>query len=105
MALGVFALTISSLACANKNAGGHEGGKTMPAKKIENVLKEHTEELMSIQGVVGTAMGLCNGKPCIKVYIIKKTSELDKKIPDVIESYPVSVEVTGEFEALPENPH
>lgn len=75
----------------------------MPAKTIEEVLKEHTKELMSVPGVVGTALGLCDDTPCIKVYVVKKTSELDQKIPDILEGYPVMIEETGEIRALPEN--
>lgn len=75
----------------------------MPAKTIEEVLKERTKELMSVPGVVGTALGLCDDTPCIKVYVVKKTSELDQKIPDILEGYPVMIEETGEIRALPEN--
>lgn len=75
----------------------------MPAKTIEEVLKDHTKELMSVPGVVGTALGLCDDTPCIKVYVVKKTSELDQKIPDILEGYPVMIEETGEIRPLPEN--
>jgi hypothetical protein len=60
---------------------------------------------MSLPGVVGTAQGLCDDKPCIKVYVIKKTSELAKEIPDIIEGYRIMIEETGEIRALPENQH
>ncbi len=75
----------------------------MAAKRIEEVLKEHTKELMSLSGVVGTAQGLCDGKPCIKVYVIKKTPELDQKIPDNLEGYLVMIDEAGEIRALPKN--
>jgi hypothetical protein len=55
--------------------------------------------------VVGTAKGLCDDKPCIKVFVIEKTLELEKKIPDVLEGYQVMIEETGEIRALPENQH
>ena len=74
----------------------------MPSKPIKKVLEEHTNELMSIKGVIGTAEGLCNGKPCIKVYVIKKTRQLIQRIPTTLEWYPVVIEETGEFRALPE---
>lgn len=76
---------------------------TMIEKSIEKVLKKHTKELMSIPGVVGTAQGLCVDEPCIKVFVIEKTLELEEKIPAVIEGYPVMVEEIGEVRALPEN--
>ncbi len=98
--LGIIVLGSSVVGCANKTVGNHQGEKTMPAKTIEEVLKEHTDELMSIPGVVGTAQGLCDGKPCIKVLVIKKTPELEQKIPNVLEGHPVVVQETGEIRAL-----
>jgi hypothetical protein len=89
-------------ACSNKVVVDHQGEKGMPAKPIEQVLSEHTNDLMSIPGVIGTAQGLRENKPCIMVLVIKKTPELNQKIPDVLEGYPVVVEETGEVRALPE---
>lgn len=73
----------------------------MSPRPIEAVLQEHTDELMAMSGVVGTAQGLCHDKPCIKVYVAALTPELEKKIPQNLEGYQVMVEVTGEFRALP----
>jgi hypothetical protein len=93
-------ISISAVACANNNVDNLQGENTMAVKTIEEVLKKHTGELMSVPGVVGTAQGVCDNKPCIKVYVIKKTSELNKKIPDIIEGYPVVIEETGKIRAL-----
>ncbi len=71
----------------------------MQDKTIEAVLKEYTDRLMSLPGVVGTAEGWCGVKPCIKVYVAKKTPELLRKIPPDIEGFPVAVEKTGEIRA------
>ncbi len=79
--------------------------KNMAAERsIEEVIKEHSGELMSISGVVGVGQGLCDKIPCIKVYIIKRTPELDKKIPALLEGYEVSIEITGEIRAHPGSP-
>jgi hypothetical protein len=72
-------------------------------KPIEQVLKEHTEELVSIRGVVGTAHGLCVGAPCIKVFVSRKTEKLEQKIPKNLEGYQVVIQETGKFKALPDN--
>ena len=72
----------------------------MPEKTIEAVLKEHTPDLMSLPGVIGTAQGECAGEPCIKVYVTKKTPDLLQQIPPAIEGYTVTVEETGEIRAL-----
>jgi len=89
-------------ACSNKVVVDHQGEEGMPAKPIERVLSEHTDDLMSLPGVIGTAQGLRENKPCILVLVIKKTPELNQKIPNVLEGYPVVVEETGEIRALPE---
>lgn len=69
----------------------------MPVRPLEEVLRNHTDSLMSVPGVVGTAEGLCDGRPCIKVFVAKKTPDLLKAIPVSVEGYPVAVEETGEF--------
>jgi len=69
----------------------------MAKKTIEETLEEHTGALMSLSGVVGTAQGLCDGKPCIKIYVSKRTRRLAHKIPEVLEGYPVVIEETGAF--------
>jgi hypothetical protein len=99
--LTIFAVSIAT--CTNQNADHREGKNTMASQTIEQVLKEHSNELMSIPGVVGTAQGLCDGQPCIKIFVIKKTSEIEEKIPETLEGYPVEIESTGEIKALPKN--
>jgi hypothetical protein len=74
----------------------------MVSPKIEEVLRQNTVALMSIPGVTGTGQGLCDGKPCIKVFVIKKRAELAKKIPGEIEGYQVKIEETGTVRAYPE---
>ena len=99
----IIIFSISIVRFAYKTVEGEESEDKMQEKTIEEVLKEHTNKLMSIPGVVGTAQGLCDNKPCIKVYVIKRSLELEQKIPKKIEGFVVEVEETGEFHALPEN--
>jgi len=76
---------------------------TMQRKTIEEVLERYTKEWMSFRGVVGTAQGICDGRPCIKVYVTQRNPELETRIPDIIEGYQVVIEETGEIKALPED--
>lgn len=99
----IISICLIILNFTSKYINGSDNESKMPLKSIEEVLKEHTDNLMSIPGVVGTAQGLCNNKPCIKVYVVKKTQKLEQKIPNSIEGYTVDIEETGEFRALPEN--
>ena len=67
---------------------------------IEDALKRHTDSLIAIPGVVGTAIGQCDGRPCIMVLVVKKTAELTQKIPAQLEGFPVVVEETGAIRPL-----
>ena len=96
-------LLVFSISCASEKFDIRAEGNPVPAKAIEKVLKEHTGELMSIPGVVGTGQSLCDDKPCIIVYVIQETPELDQKIPRILEGYPVMIEETGEIRALPKS--
>ncbi len=99
---GMIAAAHGFPACTRDNI--HQREKTMTQKTIQEVLKAHTPELMSIPGVVGTALGEDKGKLCIKVLVIEKTPELTQKIPSTLEGFPVAIQQTGEIRALePDN--
>ena len=97
--IGVMALSGSTAGCSEKRVEDQGGQEEMAAPTIEAVLKEHTDEWMSIPGVVGTGIGACEGKPCIRIFVVKKTPELLKKIPSNLEGFVVDVEETGEIRA------
>jgi len=79
--------------------GADDSSQTpMNRPPIEQVLQAHATELMAQPGVVGVYQGaLADGSPCIGVMVIKKTAELEKKIPRTLEGYPVRIDETGEI--------
>ncbi len=86
--------------CSYSGPSDLEKGQPMPERTIEQVQQEHTDEWMAIPGVEGTAIGLFEGKPCIKIFTSLKSQEVRDKIPSTVEGYPVIIEETGEFRAL-----
>ncbi len=96
---GILWLVAALVACGQQGIDQPKE-KPMPEKTIEAVLKQHTDSLMSLSGVVGTAQGECAGKPCIRVFVVKKSADLLKQIPTVIEGYAVEVQETGEIRAV-----
>jgi hypothetical protein len=88
---------------AGEMVEGCGGEKHMSSNAIEQALRQHTDELMSLSGVVGTGQSLCNGIPCIKVFVVNKAPALEQKIHKILEGYPVAIQVTGEFRALPKD--
>lgn len=99
-ALYIFIFT-SITACVN-TVNDVRREDRMPEDKIADVINRHSREMISIKGVEGIAEGRCNGTPCIKVYVNEKSPELNLKIPNSLEGYPVMIEETGEIKALPE---
>ena len=72
----------------------------MSQKTIEQVQEKHTGNWLGIPGVEGTAIGLFEDTPCIKIFSSIKAEQLRTKIPMTIEGYPVIIEETGTFHAL-----
>jgi len=102
----LIAVVISAAAilcgCRKDGITKSEKGYPMPAKSIEQVLKDNTDAWMAIDGVEGTAIGLYKGKPCIKIFTSVKAEKLRGRIPPAVEGYPVIIEQTGVFRALDE---
>ena len=99
-ALSAALLLGAAAACGEKETEVQPSEQAMPEKTITQVLTEHTDNLMSLPGVVGAGQGECSGKPCIKVFVVKKTSDLLRRIPSAIEGYTVEVQESGEIKAL-----
>ena len=68
---------------------------TKAPKTIEAVLAEHSDSLMAVPGVLGTAVGRCSGAPCIRVLVGRVTDEVRRRVPHTLEGYPVHIDVTG----------
>ena len=98
--IGIMTTAGNLAGCSYIGPSDLEKGRTMPERTIEQVQEEHTDDWMAIPGIEGTAIGLFEDKPCIKVFSSKKAEELRAKIPTTIEGYPVIIEETGSFRAL-----
>jgi len=73
----------------------------MSEANLERVLKEHSKNWMSIPGVVGAALGVCDDRACIIVFVVKRSPALDQKILGVLPGVPIKIEETGELRSLP----
>ena len=100
LSIGAMSAAGSLTGCSYIGPSDLEKGQSMPERTIEQVQEEHTDEWMAIPGVVGTAIGLFDGKPCIKVFASSKPQQLRAKIPSTVDGYPVIIEETGKFRAL-----
>jgi hypothetical protein len=60
----------------------------------------HTDSLMSLPGVIGTTIGLCDGAPCIRVQVSDSSAVSRRQIPSRLEGYTVHVDVTPPVQPL-----
>ncbi|HET9581557.1 MAG TPA: hypothetical protein VFP76_01935 [Gemmatimonadota bacterium] len=59
-----------------------------------------TDSVIDLPGVAGVGIGECDGRPCLKVFIERRSDELEALIPRSMEGIPVDIEVTGEIRPL-----
>ena len=91
-------LAAALAACSGtpRAAGQREGsGATVAVRSIDEVLAAHTDSLLALPGVVGTAIGLRDGERCIKVLVADTAAATKSRIPPRLEGYRVVIEVTG----------
>jgi len=88
---------LGGLGCQNDLSTGY-----MPTKTIQQIQEEHTDAWMAIPGVVGTAIGQYEDRPCIVVMTASRTERVRQTIPASVEGYPVVVRYVGEIRALDE---
>lgn len=72
----------------------------MKHDSVAHVLGRHTEWLMALPGVIGTAESRCSTKPCILVLVVRRAPELGRLIPAELEGIPVEIRETGPIRAL-----
>lgn len=106
--IGLCALLIATLPApsgfADRRRDAEQAGQqdAMTQKDINVVLKDHEKNLLALPGVVGLYVGLLpdDKTPCLTVMVVKRTPDLDKRIPTSIEGYPVVIEESGVIRPL-----
>jgi hypothetical protein len=75
---------------------------SQPRRDINAVLADHDQELMATPGIVGVYVGVLPDErtPCLKVMLARNDPALKKKVPQILEGFPVVTEVTGEIKPL-----
>ncbi|HEV2670657.1 MAG TPA: hypothetical protein VGU74_06160 [Gemmatimonadales bacterium] len=95
--LAAAALAAVCLGCSSSRTSARAAEEdVVTGRSIEEVLAAHSDSLMSLPGVVGTAIGVCDrGDRCIKVLLVDSSVEAKAKIPSRLEGYRVVTEVAG----------
>ena len=88
-------LVVGAVACGEPSAEAVPEERTQVPKSIEQVLQEHTDSLMALPGVVGTALGLCADEPCIRVFVVEATEDLLKHLRRLTPLPPIFIQEYG----------
>lgn len=64
-------------------------------RSVHDVLEQHRAEWMEHPDVTGVGVGSCDGEPCLVVYLIRRSEDVVRALPDRVDGYPVRLEVTG----------
>jgi hypothetical protein len=103
LGIGLVSIAVGLAYCSNIALDDPQRELVMAPHTIEDTLERHSAALISVPGVVAVAQGLCDGEPCIRVFVSKRSDEIDRSVPKSIEGYKVVVEESGEVRALPDD--
>ena len=65
-----------------------------------DVIRRHAPALMAIPDVVGTGEGALDGRPCVVVFVSRRTDTIVARIPQLLEGLPTRIVETGTPEAF-----
>jgi len=65
--------------------------------RVERACAEVTRKVIGLDGVAGTAIGLKDGRSCVKVYLERDDPRLRAKVPRSQAGLRGEVEVTGKM--------
>jgi len=106
MKIFIFSLIVTSSlfcfgGCLTKVDDNKKEKEQMQKKSIEEVMREHSDKIMSIEGVVGFYQGkLDDGRDCITIMVIELNEKLEELLPKELDGYPVIIEETGEIKPM-----
>jgi len=69
-------------------------------RSITDVLRDHSDSIMALPGVVGNAESELNEESCVMVLVVELTDELRAQLPSELEGYKVVISESGEIKAL-----
>jgi hypothetical protein len=68
---------------------------------IATLIERHSAEWMAIPGVAGVYEGETRAHvPCIRIMVVRRTPELESKLPRSVAGHPVEIEETGEIRPM-----
>jgi hypothetical protein len=83
--------------------GGDPAGM-WTSSEVAQGLSRHSEELLGLPGVHGTALGRCGDTPCIIIYASGPSPELAAGVRSILGEIPYSIRTGEPFHSRPADP-
>jgi hypothetical protein len=68
---------------------------------LGQIITHQGDQIMSLDDVVGIGEGLCDGAPCVRVFLSRENSASIAQIEEILTGIPFAIEISGEFIATP----
>jgi len=100
VSVSLVVLAVSSIVVCHQNMA--QSTSPRPNRDINVVLAAHDKELLAIADVVGVYAGTMQDSETLflRVMLARKNPESVRKIPRMIDGYPVVIQVTGAIRAF-----
>lgn len=69
---------------------------------LGQTITDKGELIMALEDVVGIGEGLCDGSPCIRVFLARENAGSIAQVKELLAGIPYAVDVSGEFLASPQ---
>jgi hypothetical protein len=69
---------------------------------LGQIIAHQGDLIMSLDDVVGIGEGLCDGDPCVRVFLSRENSASIAQIEEILAGIPFAIEISGEFIATPQ---
>jgi len=76
-----------------------QGRRDQAFERVREVQERHKRKMMAKTGIVGAALGPCEGKPCLLVLTAANAEHIRREIPPTVAGYPVVVPYAGRIHA------
>jgi hypothetical protein len=100
------AASILITACASedsqslqRSAAGEAG--MAHSDDLGQIIANHSDRIMGLEDVVGIGESLCDGNPCIRIFLARHNETTLAQIKEDLAGIPFAIEISGNFTASP----
>jgi hypothetical protein len=71
------------------------------AEDLGQIIATHSDRIMGLEDVVGMGESLCDGTPCVRVFLARENAASLARIQEDLAGIPFAIEISGNFTARP----